>query len=710
MYKIYRSQKIIHLFSIFLILFSFVSISSLTFAQLSEHLESEKNIINWNPGLYFGFKPTQFQNEDGSWKSAASVLSSNAMCKPGGENIKGIRIKLGWGDFEKSNGDYHGFELVDDVLNYLRSGGCGGVERRLMFGLEFQVNKKAAEEGLCSPSDLSDEQVYWENKGGVARCAAPIWREGTQSRTRYMKAMQAIANRYKDEPLMEYLTAKGEGALAVKNDATFTYDKALNYLMEIGQEVRRIAPKIPYVIGTNNYRVGQTPDSMETIVRPTMESMAGFGVRWPDTFAQPTWAAAPSTAHHKYYPEMTKKFMMAGELQLPGNRFETFDDVWKACCDASGYHDAKGDSSAFIPPTDNHTWGASHITVITTYEKQGYPVRDAIATWEANNWQMYFDHCPTEWVENGAVCVTGKTSTNPGIIIPGNTVPDPQPEPQPREYKFSVGERVKIRPAETVDVVVRDIDTGRVIGTQPPTAKGVILEDPRYLNMSLRWHVDFESGMDGWVIQYKLRTDNSSLTPEPIPDPIPVPDPTPNPEPRRENKPPKLYSIGDRQMNGGQHLTFFVNAHDLDGDTVTYSVSGLTSWMSFTGNRFTATPKAGNEGMYPLTFYASDGYLNDLQTITLTVGSENNQKPELHSIGHRQMRTGQHLTLFVNASDPNGDAITYSVSGLQPWMSFSGNRFTASPKAGDEGNYTLTFRASDGRLADVETITLAIQP
>ena len=103
--------------------------------------------------------------------------------------------------------------------------------------------------------------------------------------------------------------------------------------------------------------------------------------------------------------------------------------------------------------------------------------------------------------------------------------------------------------------------------------------------------------------------------------------------------------------------------------------------------------------------------MTDTETIILTVGdvNTNNRPPDLHRVGNRQMNVNQHLTIFMNANDPDGDAIIYSVSGLQSWMRFSGNRFTASPKANHSGNYQLTFRASDGRLSDSETITFTVR-
>lgn len=362
------------------------------------------NTINWNPGLYFGFKIAQITAK--GVEGAPNVLRNNAMCRPGGEQVQGIRLKFLWRELEPNGGGVYDFSLIDTVLDFFRNNGCGDRPRRLMLTLDFMANKKLADQLYCVPPDLEREAVSWANNGGTTRCAAPIWLPNSDSAKRYRQLVLAIANRYKDEPLLEYLSAKGEGALGInKRDPSFVFEQAFSYLMDIGKEVRAIAPKVAYAYGTNNFQVGKD-EWLESRVVPIMEETGGMGVRWPDTFHHDK-RSAPFTAHHKYYPNMTRKFMMAGELQIPGNRFDTYEDAWQSCCNPTGYNTGAANNSKFSPASSNHTHGASHVVVITTFSS--YPEEDALAVWKEHNYETYFNSCPTSWTNQGLRCVTGRT-------------------------------------------------------------------------------------------------------------------------------------------------------------------------------------------------------------------------------------------------------------------------------------------------------------
>ena len=66
-------------------------------------------------------------------------------------------------------------------------------------------------------------------------------------------------------------------------------------------------------------------------------------------------------------------------------------------------------------------------------------------------------------------------------------------------------------------------------------------------------------------------------------------------------------------------LTFSINATDLDGNSITYSVQTLPERATFNGNTFTWSPWYDQTGSYQVTFVVSDGSLESSQTITITV-------------------------------------------------------------------------------------------
>ncbi len=63
--------------------------------------------------------------------------------------------------------------------------------------------------------------------------------------------------------------------------------------------------------------------------------------------------------------------------------------------------------------------------------------------------------------------------------------------------------------------------------------------------------------------------------------------------------------------------------------------------------------------------------------------------------------------LQVTASDPDGDVLTYSASNLPTGASFDPvtQQFTWSPAYNQVGNYTVTFRVSDGTLSASRDVT-----
>jgi len=179
------------------------------------------------------------------------------------------------------------------------------------------------------------------------------------------------------------------------------------------------------------------------------------------------------------------------------------------------------------------------------------------------------------------------------------------------------------------------------------------------------------------------------------------------------NRPPVLDAIGNRSVNEGQLLTFTVTASDPDGDALTYSASNLPSGANFntTTHVFTWTPGYGQAGSYPnVHFEVMDGSLSDSEDITITVNNVN-RPPVLDAIGNRSVNEGQLLTFTVTASDPDGDALTYSASNLPSGANFNTTThvFTWTPGYGQAGSYpNVHFEVMDGSLSDSEDITITV--
>ena len=175
----------------------------------------------------------------------------------------------------------------------------------------------------------------------------------------------------------------------------------------------------------------------------------------------------------------------------------------------------------------------------------------------------------------------------------------------------------------------------------------------------------------------------------------------------RPNAAPVLAGIGSKSTNENQGISFTISATDSDGDVISYSASGLPTGATFAGQTFSWTPGYDQAGNYNVTFVASDGRVQDSETITISVANVN-RAPALAGIGNRSVDEEETLSFTLSATDPDGTALTYSATGLPSGANLSGPSFTWTPTDDQIGSHEITFVVSDGMSTDSETITVAV--
>ncbi len=166
------------------------------------------------------------------------------------------------------------------------------------------------------------------------------------------------------------------------------------------------------------------------------------------------------------------------------------------------------------------------------------------------------------------------------------------------------------------------------------------------------------------------------------------------------------------------NFTFALNTFsDVNqGDTLTYTATGLPAWLSFDGatRTFSGTPANGDVTIIPLTITvtATDSFLATVSTtFALSVTNVNDTPTVATPIGPQTATedTAFSLTFGVNtfADVDVGDTLTYTATGLPAWLSFDGatRTFTGTPANGDVTTIplTITVTATDGSLATVST-------
>jgi MYXO-CTERM domain-containing protein len=160
---------------------------------------------------------------------------------------------------------------------------------------------------------------------------------------------------------------------------------------------------------------------------------------------------------------------------------------------------------------------------------------------------------------------------------------------------------------------------------------------------------------------------------------------------------------------------------DVDGDTLTYSVvapppasQGTVTILGGLGGVARFTPAANFHGVASFTYRANDGALNsNTSTVTVTV-TPVNDAPVANNVSAMTAEDTP-LTITLNGSDVDGDALTYTIVAPPPVargvVTIMGNQAIFTPAANFNGTVTFTYRASDGALnSNTATVTVTVTP
>lgn len=157
------------------------------------------------------------------------------------------------------------------------------------------------------------------------------------------------------------------------------------------------------------------------------------------------------------------------------------------------------------------------------------------------------------------------------------------------------------------------------------------------------------------------------------------------------NAAPAISGTPDSQITAGQNYSFVPTASDPDADTLTFSVQNMPAWATFdTGTgALSGTPQAGDVGTFAgIIIDVTDGEQTvALPTFSIDVNATNSP-PNISGTPGTQAVVGQNYTFTPTASDPDGDAISFSVQNAPGWLTIDSVTGTLSgaPQAGDVGS------------------------
>ncbi|MDF1769453.1 MAG: hypothetical protein P1U43_11930, partial [Maricaulis sp.] len=197
------------------------------------------------------------------------------------------------------------------------------------------------------------------------------------------------------------------------------------------------------------------------------------------------------------------------------------------------------------------------------------------------------------------------------------------------------------------------------------------------------------------------------------------------------NAAPVFTSSASASVGENQASAFTAAASDADGDGVTYALSGTdaalfaidasTGVVTFlTAPDYEAPADGDGDNVYDLVVTASDGTNTTDQAVIVTVTNENDNVPAFtsgRSVSFEENATGPAYT--AAASDADGDAVTYALSGVDAALfvidadtgaiSFLTAPDYEAPADGDGDNvYDLVVTASDGTHTTDQAVAITV--
>jgi uncharacterized protein (UPF0179 family) len=181
------------------------------------------------------------------------------------------------------------------------------------------------------------------------------------------------------------------------------------------------------------------------------------------------------------------------------------------------------------------------------------------------------------------------------------------------------------------------------------------------------------------------------------------------------NQAPVLAAIGNRTATVGTELTFTAVATDADDpvNTIVYSLvdapagatidpsTGVFTWTPTTAGPVTFTVRATDSGNPAMTAE---------EEITVTVAAAN-QAPTITEIPNQTGTVGNAVTFDAEATDPDGDELTFSLMGAPTGATIDPvtGQFSWTPAAAGDVTFQVVV-TDDGtpEQSDMEEVTISV--
>jgi hypothetical protein len=152
----------------------------------------------------------------------------------------------------------------------------------------------------------------------------------------------------------------------------------------------------------------------------------------------------------------------------------------------------------------------------------------------------------------------------------------------------------------------------------------------------------------------------------------------------------------------GNAYYFNADATDANGNRLRFSIQNKPVWATFefkTGV-LRGTPTSKNVGKYAnIKISVSDGIAVFTLTVTSSSTSTSNRAPTITGTPMTSVTAGEAYSFQPTASDPDGDALSYTIQNKPSWATFSTStgRLAGAPTNSQAGTYSnIVISVSDG--------------
>ena len=172
--------------------------------------------------------------------------------------------------------------------------------------------------------------------------------------------------------------------------------------------------------------------------------------------------------------------------------------------------------------------------------------------------------------------------------------------------------------------------------------------------------------------------------------------------PTANNRAPTIAGTPATSVTVNDQYTFTPTASDADNQPLTFSIRNRPSWAAFdtaTG-RLQGTPAAAGT-FANIAISVSDGQVAvPLPSFTIAVTPATvNRAPTISGAPLTSVQVGTNYQFVPTASDPDGNSLTFSISGRPSWATFdtSLGRLSGTPPTGTSGTFAnIVISVSDG--------------